>query len=297
MAESNPSLVNDDLPVTKTKITLTGAQETLLLTLSCKAKDAAEAKPKLGDKWATEVLSQVDYDFSRATLPPPVSLSLVLRTRLFDRWTTEFLAAHPQATVLHLACGLDARPLRLQSQLSDKVRWFDIDLPDVIELREKLLPVPTGGVEYHLIAGSAIDPSAWLDQIPTDRPTFIIMEGLTMYLSEDDVRGLIKSLLARFASGAGGPGGQIIFDGVNWFLVSIQSIVKPVGKMSATFLSSIDNPKEIETWGEGVKLRDEIFMAGRPGVEEADFLRRTRMLIMNSIPLIRSMGRDLRYDF
>ena len=46
---------------------------------------------------------------------------------------TAILADHPDATVLHVGCGMDSRVFRVDPPAT--VQWFDVDYPDVIELR------------------------------------------------------------------------------------------------------------------------------------------------------------------
>ena len=86
-----------------------------------------------------------------------------------------FSDRHPDAVVLHLGCGLDSRVFRLDPPAT--VQWFDVDQPDVIELRRKLYSDRDG---YQMIASSVTDP-AWLESIPADRPVLVVAEGLLMY--------------------------------------------------------------------------------------------------------------------
>jgi O-methyltransferase involved in polyketide biosynthesis len=58
------------------------------------------------------------------------------------------------------------------------VNWFDVDQPEVIELRRKLFP---DRADYRMIACSVTDPE-WLEQIPATVPTLVVAEGLFMYL-------------------------------------------------------------------------------------------------------------------
>jgi O-methyltransferase involved in polyketide biosynthesis len=103
-----------------------------------------------------------------------------MRAWHFDQWTRAFLAANPESTVLHLGCGLDTRVYRIDP--GPKVRWFDVDFPDVIALREPLYPARDG---YRRI-GSSVTDLAWLDAIPGDTPVLVVAEGLMMYLHEKD---------------------------------------------------------------------------------------------------------------
>lgn len=94
---------------------LEGVQETTLLPLAAKAQDAESPNPILGDRYAAQTLARIDssYDWRRTKGNSVFQGVLASRARLFDDWAAEFLQHHDTATVLHLACGLDSRALRL----------------------------------------------------------------------------------------------------------------------------------------------------------------------------------------
>ena len=92
----------------------------------------------LGDTFADEIVQKIDFDFKKLHLPSGGAITLPMRAKHLDGWTREFLAAHPSATVLNLGCGLDSRVFRIDPPAT--VRWYDVDLPDVIELRKRLYP-------------------------------------------------------------------------------------------------------------------------------------------------------------
>src|SRR4051794_17351788 len=122
----------------------------MLATLYGKALDSRAPDPVLGDRYAEESVRRIEYDFATTGMTPTTAARVALRSRQLDDWTRDFIGAPLEATVLHLACGLDARALRLHPPAS--VRWIDLDYPHVIELRERLLPVPTG--DYRTVAAS-----------------------------------------------------------------------------------------------------------------------------------------------
>jgi O-methyltransferase involved in polyketide biosynthesis len=97
----------------KIKIDLTGPPQTMLATLYAKDLDADAEHPVLGDQYAKTAVAQIDYDWTRTSITPRSAASVALRSAHFDRWARQFLALHPQASVVHLGCGLDARVYRL----------------------------------------------------------------------------------------------------------------------------------------------------------------------------------------
>ena len=143
----------------KLHVDLSGAPQTMLATFYAKALDADLPKPILGDRWAKEIVDRIDYDWSKTSITKANSPSVTTRSAHFDNWARQFLAVHAEATVVHLGCGLDARAFRLDP--GPGVEWYDVDYPDVIDLRRQLFPTRDN---YHVIAASVTDP-AWLADV------------------------------------------------------------------------------------------------------------------------------------
>ena len=183
------------------KITLTGAPATMLATLYGRALDSRSPNSVLNDITAADAVARIDYDFSKTRMTGTRSVSVAIRAKVLDTWASQFLVDHPSATVLHLGCGLDTRVQRVNPLPS--VRWFDVDLPEVMEVRARLLPWPSG--DYHPISSSVTD-SEWLSSVPDDRPTVAVFEGLSMYLTQGQGHSLIRRITSRF------PSGQLLFD-------------------------------------------------------------------------------------
>jgi O-methyltransferase involved in polyketide biosynthesis len=176
---------------------------TNLGTLYLRACESRSDEPILGDHAAAQAVDRIDYDFARmhrAMQPWANQFLVALRAEQLDVWTTDFLRRHPDAVVLHLGCGLDTRVLRVDPPAT--AVWFDLDQPGVITLRRKLYDETDN---YRMIASSVTD-TGWLDQVPADRPTLVVAEGLLMYLTEPEVRELLRRLTDRFSSG------ELLFD-------------------------------------------------------------------------------------
>ena len=268
------------------KIDLTGAPETMLATLYGRALDSRAPRSVLHDDAAARAVERIDYDFGRTGMTATTAAGVSLRARQLDDWTREFLAAHPEATVLHLACGLDTRAQRLG--VPPGVRWIDLDHPDVVALRERLLPTPEG--DYRLVGGSVTD-DGWLESVPADRPTVAVFEGLTMYLEKEDGRRLIERITGRF------PSGQLLFDCYGTIGIRLQRLVPAVRNAGATLHWGIDDPRELEAWHEGLVLLDALRSVDMPGLELLPRAGRIQMGVLAHLPKLRDVGRILRYRF
>ena len=179
----------------KVSADLAGPAQTMLTTLYCKALDADLPEPILGDAFAKDTVARIDFDWASVKVTPRWTPLVTVRTALFDMWVSQFLAVHPRASVIHLGCGLDSRILRLAP--GPDVEWFDVDYPPVIALKEQLFPKRQG---YHLKAVTNDDWS-WLGEIPHDRPVLLLVEGVSMYLTEAEGIAMIDDVVARFPAG------------------------------------------------------------------------------------------------
>ena len=237
------------------QIRLTGAQQTLLGPLHARALDSRRTDPVLGDDAAAQLAARLDFDFSALRLDSGDMMAVVLRAKEIDDRAREFLAAHPDAVVLHLACGLDSRAFRLD--LPAEAQWFDVDMPDVVELRDRLYPrVP----DNHRTIASSVTETGWLDDIPTGRPTLVIAEGLTPYLAEADGIALLRRLVERFGYG------EMLFDVVAPWTVRAAKFSGFLRTTGASFHWGVGDPHDLEIKVPGLHLRGSVPVTTLPGV-------------------------------
>ena len=173
----------------KEKIKLSGVPETMLQTIYARAKES-RGRGAIHDAKAEEIIEKLDYDFSLAEKDTAMRSGVIARTIVLDRLTKEWLASHPGAAVVNIACGLDTRCYRM----SGYAHWYNLDLPETMAVRQAFLP-ESGTISQ--IAMSAMDD--WGDKIKEQNtPVLIIIEGLTMYLSEADVQRIFAVISHRF---------------------------------------------------------------------------------------------------
>src|SRR5512139_3833756 len=150
-----------------TKPILSGVPETLLITLYIRASESQRPDALIKDERAEAVVRQLDQESLRKTLALTDDFSrvaVILKGREFDRFAQDFLVRHPDAVVVHIGCGLDTRFERLDN---GRVEWYDLDLPDVIDLRRKLVG---GEGERHRFLACSVFESDWLSEIGAHRP-------------------------------------------------------------------------------------------------------------------------------
>ena len=173
----------------KEKIKLSGVPETMLQTIYARAKES-RGRGIIHDAKAEEIIEKLDYDFSLADKDSAMRSGVIVRTVVLDQLTKEWLAKHPGAVVVNIACGLDTRCYRVTSY----AHWYNLDLPETMAVREKLLP-ESGAISQ--IAMSAMDD--WGGEISEQNvPVLIVIEGLTMYLNAKDVQQIFAVISSRF---------------------------------------------------------------------------------------------------
>jgi O-methyltransferase involved in polyketide biosynthesis len=277
--------------MTSEKIHFTKEKETMLMTLNGRAIQSQWKNPILRDPWAEEAMRHIDYDMSK-TLKGMSSWGMwkeigptIIATRAatFDLLTNRYLADHPDATVLHLGCGMDSRVFRVDPPAS--VQWFDVDYPDVIDLRRQLFPERSA---YHLI-GAPLDDLRWLDEVPQDRPGLLIAEGVLHYLSEPEVKSLLNAVVAHF------PSGQMIFDVCNPFIVKRAG--SNVGGTGATYKWGLDDPKDIKQLEPHLELIKEFKQSEQVAFERFPFWVRALLRVQEINPTLRRMERTIVYRY
>jgi len=267
------------------KVDLTGEKETLLITLYGKALESRRPHSRLKDRFAEAAVGAIDYDFSRLKVDENLATGLAIRALALDDWTRAFLARHADAVVLHLGCGLDTRVFRIDPPV--RVEWFDVDYPEVAELRRKLYPPREG---HHVVAASVTEPG-WLEAAPRDRPTMIVAEGLTPYLRAQDGIRLARDLVRHLA------GGELAFDAYSRFGLRILKLNPSFHATGAEVHWSIEDPRELEAQVPGLHLLEDV-AAYRP--EHAAGMRPLAGLFIRlwqHVPALRKIGRLLRYRF
>ncbi len=227
--------------------------ETLLVALYARAIETQRIDPLLKDERAVEMVEQIDYDFRRYELKGHDQTNAVLRVRQFDGYTRYFLAAHPAAVVVNIGCGLDTRFERVDN---GAVEWYDLDLPEVIAFRQKLIP----GFERCLAIGCSVLEPGWLsvfDQSP-ERPHLFIAEGVFPYFAEQQVKQIFIQLAGRF------PGCELVTDAMTPFMVGLHNLKLSTTKVEARLYWGLKNGRQPEDWGSGIRLLEEWFYFDQP---------------------------------
>jgi methyltransferase (TIGR00027 family) len=121
--------------------------------------------------------------------------SVVIRTVIIDSFIQDAIAGGVD-TVLNLGAGLDTRPYRMD--LPKDLRWIEVDYPHVIDLKEERLADEQSSCALERVKLDLTDRAArqkfFAEVNARARGVLVITEGVTPYLTEDDVGALADDL-------------------------------------------------------------------------------------------------------
>lgn len=224
----------------KQPVGLGQVQETLLVPLFARAVESRRKHPILQDRKAVEIAESIVWDFARFNQRPRV-MACAFRTVMFDRWIVEFLRRHPAGTVIEIGAGLNTCFERLDN---GSVHWFDLDLPDVVELRRRFF---RDGERRTTLAGSVLD-AGWMETVrKSPGPYFFVAETVFVYLQEPEVKAALAQIAGNF------PGAAIALDTANLRAVAGGNKDFVRRKMAVRFAWACEDPKEIERWNVGLR--------------------------------------------
>ena len=217
--------------------------ETLLVPLYARAVESRRKHPILKDPRALEMVESIDWDFQRFGQRWRV-IGCSLRSAMFDELVKDFLRRHPEGAVIEIGCGLNTRFERLDN---GSLHWFDLDLPEVVELRRKFFADTS---RRTTLAASVLDAD-WIETVrQTPGPYFFVAETVLVYLKEPEVKAALAQIARNF------PSANIAFDTVTRKAVAGGNRDHARRKLAGRFAWACEDPKEIEAWNIGLRLED-----------------------------------------
>ena len=178
--------------------------ETLLIPLYMRAKENRRGENAiLKDSMAETLVKSIDYDYGKFDGAKLSEVGCVVRGWYFDNAVRRFMAKRARPVVVNVGCGLDTRYRRIGDD--GKTVFYEMDLPEVIDLRRKLIPEQEND---RYIASSLLETD-WMDDLRRRHPDgefVFVIEGVLMYFYEEQVRAFLSNIAERFG------GGELWFD-------------------------------------------------------------------------------------
>lgn len=199
---------------------------------------------------------------------------MTVRTRFIDEALERAIAAGATQVVI-LGAGFDTHAYRFQDLLAQAV-VFEVDRPALQALKRQRVNDVLGGPPANL---SYVEIDFQHEALPdvlarhgydSSRKTFFILEGVTMYLTEESLRTLF-GFIATHATGS-----TVVFDFV------YQSMVNMLNQIDANAVHPLSRVF-IERFRD--LIRDEPWQFGFPPEEERDYLRKLGLEIQEILPI------------
>lgn len=227
-------------------IDLSAVPKTLLLPLLGRAYFSKKTYSPIHDAKALELVNTLNYDFENLLNVANVKTSTLFwmaRAYHFDEAIKAHLKKHPNAVIVNLGCGLDTSFNRVDNGY---LSWVNVDLPEVIQLRERLLP-PTA---REIAIQASIFDYSWMDKVKNlGSDFFFFAGGLFMYFTNEQIKALFIQLAEHF------PGSPLVFDNISpKGLNSANKMLQKSGMQDALLQWSVTDAKIIEQWSPHIKL-------------------------------------------
>ena len=227
----------------KYRVEKDSVQETLMIPLIGR-KVCSDHFPELfSDPEADRILGMLDYDLGgklrKMETAPGLFGALEVAQRQYDLGceVREYLRDHPEAAVVNMGCGLDDTFRKCDN---GTCKGYNIDMPDVIEVRNALLPA---GEREQNIAHDLND-FAWMDMIDASGGAVFYASGVFYYFRRTDIQKLFAAMAERF------PGGALVFDCCNsrGAKMMTKTWIKEAGIKDVKAFFSLEDASEILSW-------------------------------------------------
>ena len=188
----------------------------------------------LEDKKAEEIWGAEGFALKGKSKSKWLAYYMGVRAAVFDEWLRERMESDPEAVVIHIGCGMDSRILRVGA---DKRAWYDVDFPEVIAERSRYYSQTDN---YKMLAAD-VREKEWLENIPEKRSAIVIMEGVSMYMSDEQMRVLADNLCGHFEKL------YLLVDCYSTFAAKMSKYKNPINDVGVTKVYGIDDPTAFQT--------------------------------------------------
>jgi O-methyltransferase involved in polyketide biosynthesis len=183
----------------------------------------------VGDALAAPALEQLDVDVGPFLRDKASLFGVLSRTRLFRQLAFEFFDRFEQATGANLGCGLASYFQWLDRGTN---HWLDADVPQVMQLRRRLLPPPG---KHHREVAVDLSTEGWWQRLglparQSNKPVVVICEGVLMYLEAREVDHVLKEFGQNAPAGS-----EFLCDTLSWMATGCAALHPSVCQTHAQF--------------------------------------------------------------
>ena len=221
--------------ITREALSMNNVNKTLYIPLYGKSY-VSKKGIILDDKKAEEIWSKEGFELKGKSKSKWLAYYMGMRSKVFDIWLSQRMDEIENAIVIHTGCGMDSRVERVGTKGH---LWYDVDFPEVIQERKKYYEETK---EYHMVA-SDVRNQSWIQELPKDKPVILVMEGLSMYLTHEELENLLTTLKKQFKEL------YILMDCYTTFAAKASKYKNPINDVGVTEVYGLDDPKILEAAG------------------------------------------------
>lgn len=183
----------------------------------------------LKDEKAEEIWEKEQFKLKRKSKSKWLAYYMGVRAAVFDEWLKKQMDNNKDSIVLHIGCGMDSRVLRVGT---NNHYWYDVDFKDVIAERRKHYKESE---YYNMIEGDA-RKTDWLINLSKFKKAIVVLEGVSMYLTNNELKELLANLSSCFESF------NILMDCYSLFAAKMSKYKNPINDVGVTQVFGIDDP-------------------------------------------------------
>lgn len=190
----------------------------------------------LHDPKAEEIWAKEGFPLKGKSASQWLAYYMGMRAAVFDDWVRRQMTVLPDAAVLHIGCGMDSRVLRVGSE--GRI-WYDVDFPSVTEQRRRYYAESD---TYRMISAD-VRRGDWLNALPAGGRAIVVMEGVSMYLTETERASLLTALCEHFAEVV------LLVDCYTRLAARLSRIKNPINDVGVMRVYGVDHPAELTVSG------------------------------------------------
>ena len=188
----------------------------------------------LDDRKAEEIWEAEGFSLKGKSKSKWLAYYMGVRSAVFDEWLKQQMTDAVNAVVIHIGCGMDSRIIRVGAE---NHKWYDVDFSEVIEERKRYY---TESDNYKMIAGD-VRENKWLSSIKENQYAIVLMEGVSMYLTVDEMRNLAESMCAHFENLT------LLADSYTSLAAKMSKHRNPINDVGVTEVYGLDNPQAYQS--------------------------------------------------
>ena len=196
----------------------------------------------LSDKKAEKIWEAEGFALKGKSKSKYLAYYMGIRSAVFDNWLRQQMSNAEDAVVIHIGCGMDSRVLRVGTM---NHKWYDVDFAEVIEERKRFY---SESADYQMVAGDVREHS-WLASIPEKKCAIVVMEGVCMYLTFEELRALTTSLCMHFEQLS------CLMDCYTVLAAKMSKYKNPINDVGVTEVYGIDDPALLQ-YGEFTYVKE-----------------------------------------